>query len=37
LVRGTGTEDATIAACAEVARRMGKQVNVVPETLTGPF
>ena len=37
LVRGTGTEDATIAACAEVARRMGKQVNVVVETVTGPF
>jgi len=37
LVRGPGTEDATIAACAEVVRRMGKQVNVVVETVTGPF
>jgi len=29
LVRGRGTDDATIAACAEVGHRMGKQVSVV--------
>src|SRR5262249_19596737 len=29
LVRGSETDDATIAACTEVARRMGKEVVVV--------
>lgn len=31
LVRGPGTDDATIAACAEVGRGMGKQVVVIEE------
>lgn len=37
LVRGRRTDDETIAACAEVGRRMGKQVIVVAETLAGSF
>ena len=31
LVRGPGTDDATMAACAEIGRRMGKQVVVIAE------
>jgi len=28
-VRGAETDDATVSACAEVARRMGKEVRIV--------
>jgi 3-hydroxybutyryl-CoA dehydrogenase len=32
MVRGLETSDATIAACAEVGRRMGKEVVIVSES-----
>jgi 3-hydroxyacyl-CoA dehydrogenase len=36
IVRAPATDDETIAACAEVGRRMGKQVVVVSDGLRRP-
>ena len=37
LIRGRETDDETVAACVEVARRMGKEVAVVTEAGMGPI
>jgi len=37
LVRTPHTDDGTVAVCTDFARRLGKSVNVVAETLAGSF